>query len=456
MAKILVGVTGSIACFKSVEMVSQLLKLNHEVQIVATEASFQFIGKATWEALTGRVVSSKVFKLDNPGSMEHIELGKWADVCILAPCSANQLGLLANGFASSLISNIYLAWDFKKSFMIAPAMNPRMWEHKATQFNLEKIKEHGAQIIFPEFGMVACGDEGLGKLPTPEFLVDQVQESLCNDSTVVMNENRMRPQVLVTVGPTFESIDGVRGITNTSSGKTLSLLSERLSDWADVKVLWGKFSQVKPNFSKNTKSEVMSFESSKDLFNLMDHELAHNKYDLVIHGAAVSDYIPNLWNEKESGGRIKKTHLPVDKKLSSLSENPELVFSKNKKYLSEIKKKSMFKDTTVVGFKLIRKTKPDIKNAEQEAVNKLFNEKAVDWVVLNRLEEKSFPGRPFYAYENKKLIKTYKGLDKWAQEFSLDLKKFVSSKLEHKSHNKNFNKSSTVIGSNTEKLGEVL
>ncbi len=165
-SKILFQLTGSIACYKSAVLISRLVQNGYEVQTVCTPSALEFIGAATLEGLTGKKVFSHLFK---PGQMmDHIHLAKWADLAILCPATAHSINRLALGLADDCIGALFLAYDFKKPYLVAPAMNQAMFQHPATQAALGKLESWSVQILPTDVGHQACGDEGPGRLLDPE------------------------------------------------------------------------------------------------------------------------------------------------------------------------------------------------------------------------------------------------------------------------------------------------
>ena len=169
---ILFQISGSIACYKACSVVSKLVQDGHSVQCVSSESALNFIGRATWEGLTGRTLHTDTFAAG--GAMEHIELGRWADTLVLCPATANRLNKLAAGTGDDLIGAIFLAHDFQKPYVVAPAMNARMWHHPATAISIERLKSWGMKFVEPESGSLACGEIGDGRLADPETILSAI------------------------------------------------------------------------------------------------------------------------------------------------------------------------------------------------------------------------------------------------------------------------------------------
>lgn len=201
--KILFKLTDSIAAYKSAYLISKLVQNNFEVQIVVSDSALQFIGKATLEGLTGKEVISDTF--ENGKMMSHINLIKWADIVLLCPASANTINKMANGIADNLITTLFLAHDWNKPYIIAPAMNSKMYNHPITKNSLNKLESIGVKVLPTDSGYLACGDVGEGKLLDPDLIYNYLI------STLVKNEKNSG-NVLITAGATREYINGVRFI----------------------------------------------------------------------------------------------------------------------------------------------------------------------------------------------------------------------------------------------------
>jgi phosphopantothenoylcysteine decarboxylase / phosphopantothenate---cysteine ligase len=210
--KIVLGLTGGIACYKSAEFLREMIRAGASVNVVMTKNATQFITPMTMQALSGNPVY--VSQWDEPitNALAHIHITREADAFVIAPCTANFMAKLVNGIADDLLSSLSLARPRHLPFMVAPAMNVEMWQNPATQRNLAQLREDGIGILGPASGLQACGDVGMGRMLEPRELLDEIVASL---QPKVLTGKR----VLITAGPTFEPIDPVRGITNLSSGK---------------------------------------------------------------------------------------------------------------------------------------------------------------------------------------------------------------------------------------------
>lgn len=210
--KIVLGLTGGVACYKAAELCRALVKQGARVQVVMTEAATHFIGAVTLQALSGNTVYTDQWDPRVANNMAHIDLTRGADAILIAPCSADFICKLAHGACDDLLSTLCVARPRHVPLLVAPAMNVEMWENPATQRNVAQLRADGIAIFGPAAGEQACGETGLGRMLEPEDLVDELVASF---QPKVLAGRR----VLITAGPTFEAIDPVRGITNLSSGK---------------------------------------------------------------------------------------------------------------------------------------------------------------------------------------------------------------------------------------------
>lgn len=210
--KIVLGLTGGIACYKAAEFARALIRDGASVQVVMTEGATRFITPLTMQSLTGNPVHIDQWEAPPANTIPHIDLTRGADAIVIAPCTANVMAKLANGIADDLLTSMCLARQPHIPFMVAPAMNVEMWQNVATQRNLDRLKADGVGILGPAAGYQACGDTGMGRMLEPHELLEEVIAAFQPKALA-------GKRVLITAGPTFEPIDPVRGITNRSSGK---------------------------------------------------------------------------------------------------------------------------------------------------------------------------------------------------------------------------------------------
>jgi phosphopantothenoylcysteine decarboxylase/phosphopantothenate--cysteine ligase len=219
MAKILVGVSGSIAAYKAADLVSELVKRGHQIQCVLTESARQFVQPLVLETLSGRRVPTGLFGEDVSGT-EHIALARWPDLVVLAPATANLLANASLGLANDLLTTILLATA--APLLIAPAMNTQMWLHEATRDHVATLRRRGATIVEPADGRLACGETGPGKLASPEAILEAIEVALSGGAA----RDLVGRSILITAGPTIAPIDAVRYITNHSTGRMGVALAE--------------------------------------------------------------------------------------------------------------------------------------------------------------------------------------------------------------------------------------
>ena len=208
--KIIVGITGSIAAFKAVQLISDLVKMNYQVEVMMSESATKFITPVCIQSLTKRKVYVDTFDDENPAIITHVDIVKDADLFMIVPASAHTIAKLAYGFADNMLTSAFLAATCPK--MIAPAMNVHMYENPITQKNMQTLKDQGVLFVEPISGLLACGDVGLGKLADEQDILEMIDYALTEKTLV-------GKKVLISAGPTQESIDPVRFITNHSSGK---------------------------------------------------------------------------------------------------------------------------------------------------------------------------------------------------------------------------------------------
>ncbi len=210
--KIVLGLSGGVACYKAAELCRALIKEGAQVQVVMTDAATHFIGPVTMQALSGNTVWLDQWDARMPNNMAHIDLTRGADAVLVAPCSADFIRKLAHGACDDLLSTLCVARPAGVPLLVAPAMNVEMWQNPATQRNVNTLRADGIRIFGPGAGEQACGETGLGRMLEPEQLLEELIASF-------QHKILAGKRVLITAGPTFEAIDPVRGITNLSSGK---------------------------------------------------------------------------------------------------------------------------------------------------------------------------------------------------------------------------------------------
>ena len=275
---IVLGVTGGIAAYKSAYLASALRKQHANVHVVMTQHATEFISPLTFETLTNNRCTVEMFDRHFEYDVKHISLAKAADLIIVAPATANFIAKAANGIADDMLTTVFLACRCPK--LVVPAMNTAMYENLATQANLEKLTGYGVRIIEPASGLLACGDEGKGKMPEPDDLLEDIlMEIACSKDLAGL-------KVLVTAGPTQEDIDPVRYITNHSSGKMgYAIARAARMRGAEVVLVSGRTALDAP-----AGVQMISVRSSQEMHDaVMEHA---SSSDMVFKAAAVADYTP--------------------------------------------------------------------------------------------------------------------------------------------------------------------
>ncbi len=284
MKRVLLGISGGIAAYKSAELVRLLRKNDYEVRVVMTHAATQFITPLTLQALSGHAVHTQLLDANEENAMGHINLARWADLFLSAPASANCMAKLSLGLADDLLSTLYLAAECP--VYIAPAMNQAMWSKPVTQENLNQLRQHKINFIGPEAGSQACGETGYGRMSEPSDIVAQL--NALNTPQLLLNK-----KILISAGPTREALDPVRYITNRSSGKmgyALAQQAQRLG--AEVTLVSGPVQLTAPN-----NIHTFQVESAAEMYATVMQQVAGQ--DIFISAAAVADYTPDsVQNEK--------------------------------------------------------------------------------------------------------------------------------------------------------------
>lgn len=349
---ILLCVTGGIAAYKAAEIIRLFKSSGSNVRVLMTKAAQEFITPLTMQALSGNQVHVDLLDTEAEAAMGHIELAKWSDAILIAPCSANSISRLAAGKGDDLMTAVCLAAECKIYF--APAMNQAMWADSRTQKNYQILKKNNFISIGPNSGEQACGDEGYGRMSEPQEIVSEVATNFSEGLLA-------GKKILITAGPTREKIDPVRYISNRSSGKMGFSIAEAARDEGGlVSLISGPVSLKTPNEIKR-----INVESADEMFNEVNKVV--NNFDFFISTAAVADFKP----EKIENQKIKK-----EKKSNNLSM--ELI--ENKDILKSISLKK--EDLKVIGF--AAETQDVVKNAKKK-----LNEKKLDLIIANDVSDSS-------------------------------------------------------------------
>lgn len=349
---ILLCVTGGIAAYKAAEIIRLFKSSGSNVRVLMTKAAQEFITPLTMQALSGNQVHVDLLDTEAEAAMGHIELAKWSDAILIAPCSANSISRLAAGKGDDLMTSVCLAAECKIYF--APAMNQAMWADSRTQKNYQVLKKNNFISIGPNSGEQACGDEGYGRMSEPQEIVSEVATNFSEGLLA-------GKKILITAGPTREKIDPVRYISNRSSGKMGFSIAEAARDEG------GLVSLISGPVSLKTPDEIkrINVESADEMFNEVNKVV--NNFDFFISTAAVADFKP----EKIENQKIKK-----EKKSNNLSM--ELI--ENKDILKSISLKKG--DLKVIGF--AAETQDVVKNAKKK-----LNEKKLDLIIANDVSDSS-------------------------------------------------------------------
>lgn len=357
--KILLGISGSIAAYKSVHLIRLLIKQGAEVQVVLTSAAKNFVSPLVLSTLSKKEVQSDFFE-ENIWA-NHVQLGRWADVMLIAPLSCNTLAKMAHGHCDNLLLSIYLSATCP--VIVAPAMDEDMWHHATTKRNLEILKRDGVTVIPPANGELASGLFGDGRMEEPENIVTFLNHYIANSNSTLLGK-----KVLVTAGPTHEALDPVRFIGNHSSGKMgIALAKECRKRGALVTLVLGPVSP--PHEYEGI--TIIHVTSADEMYQACQEHF--NNTDIAIMAAAVADYKP----EQISPQKIKKTDNTV----------PEIKLVKTidiLKTLGKIKSE----DQILIGFAL------ETHDEKKNALEKLQTKKA-DFIILNSLNDGAAFGSDF-------------------------------------------------------------
>lgn len=349
---ILLGITGSISAYKIANLASALVKLHANVDVIMTKNAEKFINPITFETLTKNHCITEMFDRNDVSEVKHIALAERADVIMIAPASANMIGKMAHGIADDMLSTTVLAAGCP--VMVAPAMNVNMFNNPAVQDNLAVLERRGITVIPPETGVLACGDVGEGKLPSEQTLLDYILRATAKEKDLTGKK------VLVTAGPTQESLDPVRFITNHSTGKMgYAVARQAMLRGADVTLISGPVSIARPPFV-----EVISVKSAEEMFKAVADRFAEQDYCVMT--AAVADYTP----AETKTEKIKKSDDGSDLSLS-LKRTRDIL-----KWLGEHKKDGQL----ICGFSM------ETENILENSTAKLHKKNA-DLIAANSLKD---------------------------------------------------------------------
>ena len=346
---VVLGVTGSIAAYKMANVASMLVKLHADVHVIMTENACQFITPVTFETLTGNKCMVDTFDRNFQFHVAHISIAKKADVLLVAPASANVIGKLANGIADDMLTTTAMACTCQK--IVAPAMNTNMYHNPILQDNLKKLEGYGFTVIAPEKGVLACRDIGDGKMPSEDVLVGDILREIAHEKDLA------GMKVIVTAGPTQESVDPVRYITNHSTGKMgYELAKAAMLRGAEVTLVSGVTNLEPPMFV-----DYVQVKSAGDMFEAMKSRFLDN--DIIIKAAAVADYKPKSYSDEKTKKKDGEMSIELDRTQDIL------------KYLGEHRREGQF----YCGFSM--ETQNMLENSRVK-----LDKKNIDMVVANNLK----------------------------------------------------------------------
>lgn len=387
--KIVLGITGSIAAYKSCLIIRALIKHGAEVQVVITPSGKEFITPITLSALTHKPVISEFFSQRDGTWHSHVDLGLWADAMLIAPCTASTLGKMAHGVADNMLITTYLS--MKAPVFIAPAMDLDMYQHPSTQANLQQLKSYGNHIIEPASGFLASGLEGKGRMEEPERIVEQL-DKFFNSTADLQGKH-----IMITAGPTYEKIDPVRFIGNYSSGKMgYALAEECYRRGAEVTLISGPVS-----LSCSEGIKRIDVESCKEMYEQATR--AFPQQNAAILCAAVADFKP----ENVAETKIKREK---DDLLLRLKPTQDIASTLGKMKTS---------DQRIIAFAL------ETNNEELNAKQKL-EKKNADFIVMNSTRN---PGTTFQSDENQITIIHKEGKKEYAKKPKTDVAKDIVDEL---------------------------
>jgi len=346
---VLLGITGGIAAYKAAYLASALVKLHASVEVVMTDHATKFIAPLTFEQLTGNRVMVDTFDRNFVHQVEHIALAERTDLVIIAPATANVCAKLAHGLADDMLTTTVLACRCPK--LVAPAMNTNMFENQVTQDNLDVLRRYGWEVIAPASGRLACGAVGAGKLPEPEVLLQHILRA------IALPHDLAGKTVLVTAGPTQESLDPVRYLTNHSTGKMgYAIARVAMLRGAKVILVSGPTALTPPPFV-----EVVPITSAQDMFEAVS---AHCKEaDFIFKAAAVADYTPAGYSDDKMKKKDEDLSIPLKRTQDIL------------KYLGEHRRE----DQVICGFSM--ETRDMVENSRAK-----LTKKKVDMICANNLK----------------------------------------------------------------------
>ena len=382
--RVLLIIGGGIAAYKSLELIRRLRERGCAVRAILTAAGAEFVTPLSVSSLTEDKVYQELFDLTNESEMGHIVLSRSADLVVVAPATADLMAKLAAGLAPDLASTALLATD--KPVLLAPAMNVRMWNHAATQRNVEALKRDGIHVIGPNDGEMACGEFGPGRMAEPNEIVAAIEKLLVADARLA------GVKALVTAGPTHEPIDPVRYIANRSSGKQGYAIASALADaGAETVLVSGPVELAAP-----PRTRLVKVETARQMWEACQAILPA---DVAVCAAAVADWRA----ENTASAKLKKRNTPPTR---SLAENPDI--------LAGIASHASLRPRLVIGF--AAETDELIANASAKRVAK-----GADWIVANDVSAQAAGGSAMGGDRNRVHLVTASGAEAWPDMSKVDV-----------------------------------
>ena len=349
--KIILGITGSIAAYKAATLVSMLIKRKANVHVIMTQNATKFISPLTFETLSGNKVHTDTFDLSPDHKVHHITLVKDCDIFLIAPATANVIAKIVHGISDDMLTSTFIACHSLR--MVCPAMNTFMYENPINQDNISLCNKYGIKVIEPASGRLACGDSGKGKMPEPEFILEEIIHE------IGYKKDLKGKKILITAGPTQESLDPVRYLTNHSTGKMgYAIAKVAANRGANVILVSGPVNIPPPHHVT-----LINIITAKDMFEAIKKEA--DNCDIIIKAAAVADYRPKNYSENKIKKKEEQTSIELEKTDDIL------------KYLGENKKGGQ----KLIGFSM--ETTNVVENSKQKLVKK-----NLDMIVANNLKDK--------------------------------------------------------------------
>ena len=402
-AKILLIICGGIASYKSLEIIRLIKQTEIDLDVVMTKSAQNFITPLLVTSLNEKKCYTDLFSIEDESKMDHIMLARKPDIILVAPATANIIAKLANGIADDLASTILLA-SYSK-IILAPSMNPVMWNNLATQENYEKLLNRGINFINPENGDMACGESGTGRLPEPRVIFEKLISSLIKRNNVM--DCLKNISVIITAGPTIENIDPVRHISNKSSGKQgFAIASELSKRGANVTLISGPVEIPLPACLN-----IINVTSAQEMF---EKTISQLPADVVICAAAVSDWRLVL----------EKTKVDLNNKIKKSKKSLHFRTVENPDILAAVAK-SKFKPKLIIGFSA--ETENIIKNAKSKLISK-----GIDLIIANDVGK----GKVFGKDYNKVYLIDKNNCEEWPQQSKKSIAFNLSNKISNILSNK--------------------